>query len=71
MFSWVKNYEIKTPGYFTCPLKFKPETLDKFIDDNLTAHASATAKYIEEYQKYEEVYDKVAKMLWIVAIEFH
>lgn len=63
MFSKAKNYEIKMPGYFTVPLKFKPETLEKFIDDNLNAHASATAKFIEEYQKYEEVYDKVAKML--------
>jgi len=32
MFAKQSNYEVKMPGYFTIPMKFRLEELEQFID---------------------------------------
>ena len=71
MFSKQKSYDIDMPGYFRVPMKFKIHEFEAFIDQNLEAHSKATAIFVEEFSKYEEIYDKVITNLGIQAILFH
>ena len=71
MFTADKDFSIKMPGYFHVPMKFKVESLEKFIDDNFIEHSTATAKFIEEYKWFEEIEKEVVKLLSIHHLEFH
>ena len=62
MFAKWQEYAAISPGYIHVPMTFDTDSLNDFIKNNLEIHRQRSAKFVLNYQEFEEVSEQIKKI---------